>query len=136
MGGLFKVLTMGWFASLLGGCTPVHISGLDAREFEHVFKTRKVPSLLVDVRTAEEFHAGHLSNALHAPLERLATTLETVLAARKPQGDVLLFAYAGDAAATERLKTELAGLLNGRRKGMLAKVRSVQYLEGGYAAVR
>lgn len=114
----------------------MEISGLDASKFEHFYKTRKVLSLLVDVRTAEEYNAGHLSSALHAPLEGLAENLEAVLAARKPNGDFLLFVYAGDAAETAQLKSALDALMGGRRKGMLAKIRGVHYLEGGYEGLK
>ena len=51
-----------------------HLSSIGAQELQHLMQEQKIQ--LVDVRTLEEFHQGHVLAALHIPLQELQDRVE------------------------------------------------------------
>lgn len=72
---------------------PIH----SQEDFVHQFKTRKMFSVMLDLRTEVEYEGGHLKRAVHMPMgEDMAGRILEKLKTYKTQNDVLLFVYGGE----------------------------------------
>lgn len=69
-------------------------------------------ALLLDVRTQNEFSAGHIPNAVHIPLQELENRLEEITTLEKP-----VIVYCASGARSERaanfLKQNKVDAING-----------------------
>ncbi len=93
-GGLIYGLFLG--SACVGG-----VSG------EEAHRLVKSGALLLDVRTAEEFEAGHISGAVNAPVQDLALLIPN-LPAKKDQ-DVVVYCQSGSRSANAASMLRSAG---------------------------
>ncbi|MEO1451455.1 MAG: rhodanese-like domain-containing protein [Bacteroidota bacterium] len=98
--------------------------------FEQYYRTRKMYSLLVDVRTTAEFKTAHLNNALNLPMNPAFTKqiLDKLNEFNAP-GDVLLFVYGGNGKWLDELKQQVQKNWAFRRR-----INAVYYLSIPYKA--
>lgn len=102
---------------------------LDADKFAHHFLTRKVYSVMVDVRGEEEFAKGHLNNAVHLPLEGdWLESLDDLLSEKDAPKSVLLFVYGG--SEKEQLDLKLMLEKAAEEKVRLKHKFPIVYLRG------
>ncbi len=111
------------------GCGKPKFEGKAQEEFEWLFKTRKVYSMMVDIRSEAAYESGHLEGAVNIPFsEHFLDELEK--RANPEMGSMLLFVYGDDEASTQAalkaMKTDLA------KQKTKPKVNVVYYLEGEF----
>lgn len=66
------------------------------------------PAVIIDVRTPEEFAAGHVDGALNIPYEQIAGGIKTVKGLKKDQ-PVLLYCRSGRRSAIAKVALEKEG---------------------------
>lgn len=86
------------FLAALSGCAPQDVSYADPDALSKLVRDRDEPYLLVDVRTAEEYAAGHIPTAVNIPVD--------VIAAQPPTKDlsalIVLYCRSGNRSATAK----------------------------------
>ncbi len=86
----------------------------------------KKGALVIDVRTAGEFNAGHLSNAINLPLDGIETSLPRRV---KDKSQVLLLhCQAGGRSSQARKKLTALGYVNAYNMGSYS--RAAQIVDG------
>ena len=103
------------FALLFAACDG-GISGPAAHEL-----VAKQGAALLDVRTVEEFEAGHLPGAVNAPVQDLALMIDK-LPVRKDQ-DVVVYCQSGSRAANAASMLKQAGFTKVHDLGAMANWR-------------
>ena len=83
----------------------------------------KQGALVVDVRSAEEFKAGHLSNALNIPLGELQSRLPGCVADKNQV--LLLHCLSGTRSGIARRALKSMGYTNVFNLGSLARARKI-----------
>jgi rhodanese-related sulfurtransferase len=108
---------MGWLAGLLGAADAAR--AVDVTEAK---RRRDAGALLIDVREADEWRAGHAPGARHIPLRALAGRLAEVPRDR----EVLLICRGGNRSGTARELLVRQGFARARNVtgGMLAWTRA------------
>lgn len=125
-----RLAIMGAVMLMMFGCKKPDFEAMsDVGTFEDFFKTRKIYSLKVDLRSASAFEAGHLAQAVHIPAGAdFANRLMAVLDEKKAPKAVLLFLYGGadELAALSEIE-QLAG-----QKAFRRRINKVYYLNQAY----
>lgn len=104
----------------------------EVEAFKQVFKTRKIYSLMVDLRSAEAFEADHLKAAIHVPMgPEVAEQIVAYLDQQDAPRDVLLFVYAGRAEGAEWLESLQK---QARKRPFRKRVNAVYYLSKPYVS--
>lgn len=67
---LKKVLSSIFVISLLG-CGSVEESYIPAEDFEQFYISRKIKTLLIDIRDEESFNRSHIEGAINVPLDNI-----------------------------------------------------------------
>jgi phage shock protein E len=104
-----KTRGLRWMGALLGGLVLAAIFTLKAGSVIAVDAARKqleAGGVLVDVRTVEEFQAGHLTNALNVPLGEL----KQMMPDRVPDKSKVLLLYCRSGRRSGIAETELRSL--------------------------
>lgn len=84
------------------GCATPSVSGEQAQKL-----VSQHGALLLDVRTPDEFNAGHIEGAMNVPVQVLDAQLAT-LPAKKDQ-DIVVYCRSGMRSAKARSKLKAAG---------------------------
>ncbi|MFO1401808.1 MAG: rhodanese-like domain-containing protein [Steroidobacteraceae bacterium] len=77
---------------------PITVPAISAAALEERLATAAAPPTLLDVRTPEEFAAGHVPGARNIPVQELDARLAELAAARG--GDIVVYCRSGRRAAS------------------------------------
>ncbi len=72
-----NIFLLALFVLLMGGCTQsdaTALAELSPQQAENIVKSQN--AVIIDVRTQEEWDAGHIPNAIHIPLSEVKDRLE------------------------------------------------------------
>jgi len=117
---------MSWSTTLILGLVPAAFFGLKRLGLISTEAARthlKRGALVVDVRSAEEFKAGHLPNVVNIPLGELQNTLPRRVADKNRV--LLLRCLSGTRSGIARRKLRDMGYQNVFNLGSLARARKI-----------
>ncbi len=120
-----KVEAMNLLAKLFGSTHQrgTSVTELTASEYQHQFIESKIPHLLLDVRTAEEFGAGHLTGARNLPLQtiqqKLGQQMGQQMAEVPTDKPVILYCRSGNRSSMAAQLLQAAGYTNLYNAGSL-----------------
>jgi phage shock protein E len=123
---------MSWNSILIVGLILIMFIGLKRLGLVSVKVARmylKQGALVVDVRSAAEFKAGHLPEAVNIPLDELAASLPRSLADKKQV--LLLHCLSGTRSGIARRMLKGMGYQNVFNLGSLARARKIAGSTGG-----
>jgi phage shock protein E len=112
---LFPVIAACLFNGLLAGCapapTPTPMGDITVIELEQRIATNSAP-LILDVRSADEYSAGHLPAATNIPHTEIPNRLAELPADRETE--IIVHCHSGKRAAVAQKSLEEAGFSNVR----------------------
>jgi len=84
---------------------------LSCQAGEIVLNGNKMQAVIIDVRTPQEFAAGHITGALNIPVERIESAIGEVKGLGK-ESTILLYCRSGRRSAIARVLLERQGYRN------------------------
>ena len=69
------------------------------------------PAAIIDVRTPEEFSAGHIDGAINIPVEKIGQGIQTIKGLKK-DSPILVYCHSGRRSSMARLTLEQQGYKN------------------------
>jgi phage shock protein E len=111
---VFRIFILSLIAGVLfSGCTPepTPTGSISVIELEQRLATNEAP-LILDVRSADEYSAGHLPAATNIPHEDVATRLAELPADKN--AEIVVHCHSGRRAAIAETTLEEAGFTNVR----------------------
>jgi phage shock protein E len=84
-------------------------------------------SVIIDVRTLEEWNAGHLATAQHLPLDQVAQSIDTLVVEKDQQ--VYLYCRSGNRSGQAKIIMDSLGYTNVINAGGLADASELLNIE-------
>lgn len=84
-------------------------------------------SVIIDVRTLEEWNAGHLAAAQHLPLDQVTVSIETLVADKNQQ--VYLYCRSGNRSGQAKIIMDSLGYTNVTNAGGLGNASELLEIE-------
>ncbi len=84
-------------------------------------------SVIIDVRTLEEWNAGHLATAQHLPLDQVTVSIETLVADKNQQ--VYLYCRSGNRSGQAKIIMDSLGYTNVTNAGGLGNASELLSIE-------
>ncbi len=116
-----RVLVALILAAVLAGCATSDTTGSAAKATK---APRSQPTtLILDVRTPQEFSANHLPGAINLPLAELESRISTVAPAKNQP--IVVHCQSGGRSTTAKAKLDQLGYTQVRNLGSIANARLV-----------
>jgi phage shock protein E len=84
-------------------------------------------SVIIDVRTLEEWNAGHLATAQHLPLDQVTVSIDTLVAEKNQQ--VYLYCRSGNRSGQAKIIMDGMGYTNVTNAGGLGNASELLAIE-------